>query len=119
MQPEWLTSTVTAFARCGAVPSSHSTRSFTLEIMRLWLLNCAQRSCTDFEVTLRAAFTTMCDLALEVYRGRGREFQSYCGRTYRVNSTFYLFPHGLADRMYLFIFCDLPFGLIIHAKNRR
>src|SRR5258708_6320242 len=31
-------------------------------------------------------------LALEVYRGRGREFQSYCGRMYRVNSTFKLFP---------------------------
>src|SRR6266403_5950757 len=98
MHPEWLTSTVTALAVWGAVPSSHSTRSFTLEIMRLWLLSCAQRSCTDCETTFRAAFRTMCDRAHEVYRGRGREFPTYFEGTYRVNSTFQLFTRDHKGR---------------------
>src|SRR5262245_25598918 len=44
MQPEWLTSTVTALARCFCLSSSHSTRNFTREMMRLCERIRAQRS---------------------------------------------------------------------------
>src|SRR5262245_43049188 len=44
IQPEWLTSTVTALARCFCLSSSHSTRNFTREMMRLWERMRAQRS---------------------------------------------------------------------------
>src|SRR6266481_3522506 len=46
MQPEWLTSTVTALALCLCESSSHSTRNFTREITRLWVRRRAQRSST-------------------------------------------------------------------------
>src|SRR5579863_8725163 len=49
MQPEWLTSTVTALARCCADSSSHSTSNFTFEMTRLWLRRRAQRSCIAAE----------------------------------------------------------------------
>src|SRR5438270_12964732 len=115
MHPEWLTSTVTAFALCAAAPSSHSTSSFILEIMRLWLRKSAQRSCTDLLLVFWTVWRTMRYLALEVYRGPGREFQSYCGELYRVNSTFHFFPPLQSPRRHRIIAPDLALTLTSEA----
>src|ERR1700687_3922968 len=88
MHPEWLTSTVTACALCGAAPSSHSTSNFTLEIMRLWLRNCAQRSCTDLAAVLGAEFGAILTSLKRVCRGPEKGILTLLRRDIRVNSTF-------------------------------
>src|SRR5260370_35735005 len=71
MQPEWLTSTVTALARSFAPPFSHSTRSFTLDIKHLSLHNLSHLSCTALSTGCVATVTVIVDLALEELLGPG------------------------------------------------
>src|SRR5437660_1482345 len=71
MQPEWLTSTVTALARSLPPPCSHSTRSLTREMMRLWLRKLSHLSCTALSRGWGAMFTVMVDLALDELRRLG------------------------------------------------
>jgi len=79
MQPEWLTSTVTALARCSAESSSHSTTNFTLEKMRLWLRNLAHRSCKAGEVAFLEVPVSMLTSRQKESTDRGRsEMQRYC-----------------------------------------
>src|ERR1700733_5288934 len=78
MQPEWLTSTVTALARCSAESSSHSTTSFTLEKMRLWLRSLAQRSCKAVEAGFLEVLIAMLTSRQRRIRTGEREEQRYC-----------------------------------------
>src|SRR5260370_41734221 len=90
MHPEWLTSTVTAWAWCAAEPSSHSTSNFTLEMMRLWLRSCAQRSCKDLATMFGARFGAMCDLTQEVC-GPGEGGSKLTASGYPVQEYFFTF----------------------------
>src|SRR5882762_3192956 len=91
MQPEWLTSTVTAFARSFAPPCSHSTRSFTREMMRLWLLSLSHRSCNATAAGLVAIPVVMKDLAVGNLPGPEGSFYLNPGIA-KVNSTFSTAP---------------------------
>src|SRR6266849_4413505 len=71
MQPDWLTSTVTALARSLPPPCSHSTRSLTREMMRLWLRKLSHLSCTALSKGWEAMFTVIVDLALDELRRLG------------------------------------------------
>src|SRR6267378_3217587 len=71
MQPDWLTSMVTASARSLPPPCSHSTRSLTREMMRLWLRKLSHLSCTALSRGWGAMFTVMVDLALDELRRLG------------------------------------------------
>src|ERR1700681_278442 len=99
MHPEWLTSTVTAFARCGAESSSHSTRSFTLEMMRLWPRNFVQRSCKAAATAPDARLMAMSDdLTIEGLPGAGEGVPKLLRRIARVNSTFSKVPDEESPR---------------------
>src|SRR5882762_4785003 len=75
MQPEWLTSTVTALARSFAPPCSHSTRSFTREMKRLWLRNLSHLSCAAMSKGWGAMLVVMIGLAREELMGLGWRLQ--------------------------------------------
>ena len=70
-QPEWLTSTVTAFACSFAPPCSHSTSSFTREMMRLWLRSLSHRASTAASVELGTIIVAIGNLSVEVVPGPG------------------------------------------------
>src|SRR5438132_7504202 len=86
MQPEWLTSTVTAFARSCAPPCSHSTSNFTREIVRLWLRSLSQRSCRATPAGLVAILVVIGDLTVGDLSGPGQEVTITLGMA-KVNST--------------------------------
>src|SRR5579883_463794 len=87
MQPEWLTSTVTALARLLAEPSSHSTCNFTREMMRLWLRSRAQRSSTLSLLGAFARFIAIRNLSSESLALREGDF-TVAPSLGPVNSTF-------------------------------
>src|SRR5947207_8679381 len=86
MQPEWLTSTVTALARSCAPPCSHSTSNFTREIVRLWLRSLSQRSCRATPAGLVAILVVIGDLTVGDLSGPGQEVTITLGMA-KVNST--------------------------------
>src|SRR5437660_2301652 len=89
MQPEWLTSTVTALARSCAPPCSHSTRSFTREIIRLWLRSLSQRSCAALAEEFGASLMAIGRLSAEFIPGPGEvDNPTLVPRFAGVNSTF-------------------------------
>src|ERR1044071_62086 len=71
MQPEWLTSTVTALALCLCESSSHSTRNFTREITRLCVRIWAQRSSSLSIGFFRTFMATANLTAVDFVRGLG------------------------------------------------
>src|SRR5713101_9485540 len=94
MQPEWLTSTVTALARSFAPPRSHSTRSFTREMMRLWLRSLSHRSCSAMSEGWGAMLMAMADLAGKELPGPRGANPTLAPEIAQVNSTFSATPSG-------------------------
>src|SRR5437762_1767480 len=87
IQPEWLTSTVTALALSLVPPWSHSTRSLTREMIRLWLRNLSHLSCRALAAALETMLVDMVTSLWMCSRARRGDL-NLVPRCVGVNSTF-------------------------------
>src|SRR5690349_16499787 len=91
MHPEWLTSTVTALALSLAPPWSHSTRSLTREMMRLWLRSLSHLSWRALAAALETMLVDILTSLWKCSRARRGDL-NLVPRYVGVNSTFSKWP---------------------------